>query len=374
MQRIKSSGGAFALTLAMCMASGAASAHAAVARLAPRASGSDVVTFSSVAPTGPAAVVGATYAAIASATSGQQVSFSVDPSTTGSACLVTGATVTFEHAGSCVIDAQVPSDPTASAAQQTITVSPASTSTALVIGTSALTATVSTTAPGSGTATGTVVFSVGGRTIASADLVNGVATVTYTVPANVTEAILASYEGDADYTTSSATVTANGLDIEPTFIARPTIAARMTSAQPKNARGWWHTAVTVHFVCRGAGVTIVGGCPHPLVLRRSGADVTVSRTIRTSQGASATVLLRGIKLDLTKPRVEIVGIRDHALYHGSRPPVTCAATDPVSGIASCKVATTVKRSATIDTIIYTATATSRAGVTQRVSETVFSKP
>ena len=373
MKRIKSSAGVVVLALALWPATGAAAAHAVAPRVTPAVSTSDTVTFTSAAPTAPDNVVGAPYAISASATSGFAVSFSVDPSTTNSSCVVTSATVTFEHAGSCVIDATVPSDPTATPAQQTIAVAPASTSTGLVVGTSALTATVSTSAPGSGTATGTVLFSVGGKTLGTATLVNGVATLAYTVPANVTEAILASYQGAPDYTTSSATVTANGLDIEPTFVAKPTIAARVTSSQPKNARGWWHTKVEVHFSCDGAGSTIIGGCPHTLVLTRSGADLTVIRTIRTVKGSSATVELRGLKIDLTKPKIEIVGVRNRALYHGSRPAVSCAATDPVSGIASCKVVTTVKRTSTLDTITYTAIATNWAGVTQRTTETIYSK-
>ncbi|HEX3615541.1 MAG TPA: Ig-like domain repeat protein [Solirubrobacteraceae bacterium] len=372
MQRLKYSGGVFALALAVWLASGATAAQASVARATPFGSSSDVVSFTSVVPTAPDNVVGATYAAIA-VDSSEAVSFSVDAATTNAACVVTGATVTFEHAGTCVIDASVPTDLSATPAQQTITVAPASTSTSLVIGTSVLTATVSTSAPGSGTATGTVLFSVGGKTLGTATLVNGIATLPYTVPANVTEAILAGYQGAADYTTSSATVTANGLDIEPTFVAKPTIAARVTSAAPKNARGWWHTKVKVHFSCDGAGSTIIGGCPRALVLTRSGADVTVIRTIRTVKGSSATVELRGLKIDLKKPKVEIVGVRDRALYHGSRPPVSCAATDPISGIASCRVVTTVKRTSTLDTITFTAIAKSWAGLTRRTSETIYSK-
>jgi hypothetical protein len=363
MQRLKSSCGVFVLTLAVWLASGAAAAHA---------SAPDAVIFTSSAPSAPNNVVGATYAAIASDYS-YAVTFSVDPATTNTACVVTGATVSFQHAGVCVVDAQAPSDPGAIAATQTITVVPASTSTSLVVGTSVLTATVSTSAPGSGTATGTVLFSVGGKPLGSATVVNGIATLAYSVPVNVTEAILASYQGAADYTTSSATVTANGLDIEPTFVAKPTIAARVTSAAPKNARGWWHTKVEIHFSCDGAGSRIIGGCPHTLVLTHSGDDLDVIKTIRTAEGTSATVELRGLKIDLTKPKVVIVGVRNRAMYHGSRPPVSCAATDPVSGIASCKVVTTVKRTSTLDTITYTAIATNWAGETQRTTATIFSK-
>jgi hypothetical protein len=371
MQRLKSSGGIVVLTLAVWLASGAAAAHAAVSHVTPLETPADTVTFDSAVPTAPNNVVGAPYAVSASATSGLAVGFSLDPTTTNAACVVTSATVTFEHAGTCVIDAEVPSDGAQST--QTIIVAPASTSTALVVGSSVLTATVSASAPGSGIATGTVLFSVGGRSLGTASLVNGIATLPYAVPANVTEAILASYQGAADDTSSSATVTANGLDIEPTFVAKPTIAARVTSAAPQNARGWWHTKIKVHFSCSGAGSKIIGGCPRTLVLTRSGDDLTVIRTIRTVKGRSATVVLRGLKIDLIKPKLEIVGVRNRALYHGSRPPVSCAATDPVSGIASCRVITTVKRTSTLDTFTYTAIATNWAGLTRRTTETVYAK-
>jgi Bacterial Ig-like domain (group 3) len=383
MNRIKSVGGVCLLTLLVWLAAGAASSSATMSRAAPSVAASPLVNFTSTAP---AAVVGAApYTPAASSSSNQPISFAIDPATTNSACMISNGIVSFQHAGSCVIDAEVTAGPDfdadvtadsdfdADLAQQTVTVSPASTATSLVVGASALTATVATTAPGSGTPTGTVQFTVAGRTLGSASLVNGVATLAYTVPPNVTEPILASYQGDADYTTSSATVTANGLDIEPTFVARPTIAARLTSAEPKNKHGWWHTTVKVHFVCNAAGSSVDGGCPRPVVLAQSGADLNVTRTIRTGAGTTATVALRGIKIDLTKPRVEIVGVRNHALYHGSKPPVSCAATDPVSGIASCKVIATVKRSSTMETITYVAAATSWAGVTEHATETIYSE-
>jgi hypothetical protein len=370
MERMKTAGGAVVLTIAIWLAAGSAAADAAVARTSPHVAVSASVSITSSAP---AAVVGGpAYTLTASTTSDKQVSFGADQATTNAACAVTGDVVSFQHAGACVVDAQVAADSSyaAALAQQTITVAPAATTTALVIGPSATTATVAATEPGGGTPAGTVVFSVGGRLLGSAAVSGGVATLAYTVPPNVTEAILASYQGEADHTSSSATVVANGLDIEPTFVAEPTIAARVTSSAPRNDHGWWHTALTVHFICDAAGSEIVGGCPGTEMLSRSGTDLTLTRTIRTVAGGQATVTLRGIKLDTTRPRVELVGIRSRAAYHGSRPPVSCAATDAVSGIRSCEVVTTVKRGAKLETITYTATATSWAGVTQRTVETI----
>jgi hypothetical protein len=366
--------GVLAAELAAWLGVGAMTTSAAASSPINALAAAATVQFTSTAPTD-AVVGGPTYTPTASTSSDLPVGFAVDALTTNSACTLASGRVAVAHAGTCVIDAQVPADQNygAAQAQQAFTVSPASTSTSLVVGTSALTADVTAAVPGSGTPTGAVVFSVEGRVLGSDSLVNGVATLSYTVPPNITETILASYQGVPDYTTSSATLTASGPNIEPTFVAKPTIAARLTSTEPKNKHGWWHTTIDVHFICDAAGSTIVGGCPSSMLLTRSSPDLTVTKTIRTASGYTATVTLRGIKLDMTSPKVEMLGVRNHAFYRGSRPPVTCAASDPISGIRSCKVVATVKRGSAMETITYTATATSWAGVTQRASETVYSK-
>jgi hypothetical protein len=374
MEGMKTAVGVVAAGLAAFLGVGAMPAGAAASSFSPAVATTGTVQFTSTAPTD-AVVGGPAYTPTASTNSDQPVSFAVDALTTNNACTPASGSFSFAHAGTCVIDAQVPADQNYGAAQapQTFTVSPASTSTSLAVGASALTANVTAAPPGGGTPTGTVVFSVEGRVLGSGSLVNGVATLSYTVPPNITETILASYQGVPDYTTSSATLTASGPNIEATFVAKPTIAARVTSTEPKNKHGWWHTTIDVRFICDAAGSTIVGGCPRSVLLTRSSPDLTVTKTIRTASGYTATVTLRGIKLDTTSPKVEIVGVRNHAFYRGSRPPVTCAASDPISGIRSCNVVATVKRGSAMETITYTATATSWAGVTQRASETIYSK-
>jgi hypothetical protein len=363
MQRLRAVGPVAVAAAALCLGTRTAAADAATPHVA------DTVTaITSLAPTD-AVVDGPTYAPTATTESGQPATFSVDPTTSNSACAVTDGVVSFQHAGSCVIDAA--DTATSTTASQTVTVAPAGTNTELVVGTTSLTATITAAAPGGGTPSGSVVFSVGGRVLGSSTVTNGTATLPYSVPPNVTEAILASFQG-SDYTTSSATVTVNGPDIEPTFVAKPTIAAVLTSHAPKNARGWFRTKVTVHFICNAAGSQVLGGCPQSVLLDRSGTDLSLSRTIHTINGNEATVTLRGIKIDLTKPSVEIVGAHNHALAHGGRSPVSCSAHDNVSGIRSCRVVTTVKRSSTKQTITYTATATSWAGATQRTVETIYS--
>lgn len=250
----------------------------------------------------------------------------------------------------------------------------ADTATSLAMSSGSLSATVAALSPGSGTPSGTVVFTVAGSVIGSANLTDGVATLTYVVPANTTEAIVATYQGDDDYAGSSGTATVSGARILPAVVVKPTITATLASAKPKNSHGWWHTAVTVHFSCASAGSAIVGGCPSAVSLNRSSANERVSRTITTAAGASATITLSGIKIDLTKPHVKLVGIRSHALYRGLIPPVGCVASDPVSGIASCRISTRVKHHGTSEMITYRATAISWAGVRTVASETVHARP
>ncbi|MDT5079032.1 MAG: hypothetical protein QOJ80_3669, partial [Mycobacterium sp.] len=67
------------------------------------------INFSSTAPD--AATVGGSYVVAASGgASGNDVTFSIDPASTNSACSTNGATVSFDHAGTCVIDADQAGD------------------------------------------------------------------------------------------------------------------------------------------------------------------------------------------------------------------------------------------------------------------------
>ena len=181
------------------------------------------ITFGSAAPSGPA--FGDTYAVGASASSGLPVVFSVDATTdnygtAGVACTVSGATVTFTHAGSCVIDADQPGDANYTAAptvQQTVAVAQTG---------QQLTFTAPTPVAGSTTVSGTVgggavVSAAGGGSGAPVSLsvdaassavctlsgaVSG-STVTYIGAGTCT--IDAAQAGDADYAAGSASLDIN---------------------------------------------------------------------------------------------------------------------------------------------------------------------
>lgn len=333
------------------------------------ASGRSVaVSFTSTAPSD-AVVGGPSYSPTASATGGLAISYSIDAATTASACSLSGDQVAFVHAGACVIDAQAVSDGAVLVAQQTFAVAAAGTATDLTVEPGSLVAVVKALAPASGTPTGTVAYSVAGQTIGTADLNGGTARLAYSIPSGTTETITATYEGADDYTESSGFDTASGTAavVTPQLSSTPTITAALSSSKRRSASGWWRTPVKVTFTCDAHGSTIQGGCPRPVILHSSGDDESVARTITTAGGASARTAVAGIKIDLTKPKVKIAGVHARELYHGLIPPVSCAASDRFSGVASCTVRYHIRRTGAFETISYTATATSRAGAVARAT-------
>lgn len=181
---------------------------------------SQTVTFTSAAPSGLVTADTGTYSPTATASSGETVAYQVDPTTTNSACSVDQSTgvVSFQHAGSCVIDAVAAgADYSTATAQQTIAVAQATTSTKLAGTPNGLTATVAAVSPSGGSPAGTVSFTVGGQTVGTATLSNGTAALAYPLPAG-DDQVTAVYAGDDDYATSqgSATVAVTATATTPT--------------------------------------------------------------------------------------------------------------------------------------------------------------
>ena len=106
-----------------------------------------------------------------------------------------------------------------------------------------ITASIAPVAPGSGTPTGTVTFSVDGISVGTATLAAGVATLSYALPTSKADEVAVQYQGDANFLASSASTTRHN----------PTITAKVTSAYPKSKSGWYRSAVTVRFTCTPNG-------------------------------------------------------------------------------------------------------------------------
>jgi hypothetical protein len=231
-------------------------------------------------------------------------------------------------------------------------VNQAATSTAVTVNSGSVTATVSPVAPGAGTPTKSVAFTVGGHNVGSATLSAGVATLAYSVPPGMTQHVGAAYAGDVNFTASSAS----------TSRSDPSITASLTSAHAKTRYGWYRSAVTVTFTCTTHGAPLTGACPAPVHLTHSGAAQSVSRTITATDGGTRTVVVR-VNIDLVAPSVRVTGVKNGATYDGKAPAAQCVGKDTLSGLASCKITKSVSGTTTR----YKATATDRAGNTRSVS-------
>jgi hypothetical protein len=282
--------------------------------------------------------------------------FSADADTTNSACTVTDTgAVSFQHAGSCVVDAEQEGNTDYSAAttaQQAIPVGAAATATTIAVTSHEITATTTATNPAAGTPTGTVSFSVDGTTVGTAPLNAGVAELPYTVPAGSTRDVAAVYGGSADFTGSSVS----------TNRTNPTIRAKVSSTRPKTRSGWYSRPVTVTFTCTDNAAQLASRCPAPVTLKHNGAGQSVTRTVTAMNGGAATVTVTNINIDRTKPSVHVSGVRKGGTYRGTAPHLNCVAKDNLSGVSSCTIRTTASLTGKTK---YIATATNGAGLSAK---------
>jgi len=282
------------------------------------------VAFTTTAPAAP--VVGETYVPAASGgPSANPITLSIDPAAAGH-CAMAGGTVTFTHPGLCQVDADLPGDSqyAEATATQTTTVTKAATSETVAVHQSSVTAAVQVTAPGVGTPTGSVAFSVNGNPFGTAPLVSGVATLKQAVPPGAAAQVSAVYSGDADFLPSSASTARH----EPTIV--PTVSSRA----PATSYGWYRHTVHVSFACTANGAPLVGPCPGPLVLAHDGAGQSAAATVIASDGGAATATVAGINIDRHPPKVRIAGARRGATYD-TAPRLRCVAHDDLSGVATC---------------------------------------
>ncbi|MGH2835266.1 MAG: virginiamycin B lyase family protein, partial [Solirubrobacteraceae bacterium] len=173
--------------------------------------------------------------------------------------------------------------------------------------------------------------------------------------------------------TTSAPPTAPSPPIVPASstqpdITEPTIRAQVSSSTAID-HGWYRSAVHVTFSCVAGSAPIIGGCPHAVVLARSGKNQTVVRTIGAGDGGSATVRVSGIDIDRVAPTLQVTGARSGHAYSGRRR-LRCLAHDGLSGVASCQLSQRTKKlrgGSGIRVVRYVATATDRAGNSRRTS-------
>ncbi len=161
--------------------------------------------------------------------------------------------------------------------------------------------------------------------------------------------------------TAPATTGTTTTSTTPTTPTKPSISAAVSSAHARTSYGWYGAPVTVTFTCDANGATLTAACPAAVTLG-TGAAQTVSRTITTTAGASASTTVSGINVDTTKPELSVKGVKSGHVYFGKAPKLRCVAQDAISGVASCTIKLHVKHaSAGTKLTQYTALATSKAG-------------
>ncbi|GAA4372683.1 Ig-like domain repeat protein [Nocardioides caricicola] len=290
------------------------------------------LAFTSTPPSQP--VVGATYTVTATAAGGGPVTFQGTPGV----CSVTGATVTFLHTGSCVVQAQSTGGGGygAATATQTVVVQRAATALGVVVERDVIIATVSVVAPGGGTPTGQVVFSDHGVEIGTGELVvdgagDVVATLTGALATGESHSVTATYAGSDDHLGSSSPAVSR---------ADPAITAELTSRKPVSKAGWYRTPVTISFTCQIGTAPLVGGCLDPITLNKNRrGNSPLSFGIVAEDGGAAEVDVT-VRIDKRKPAVKVRGIK-RAIRTDEPGKLRCVARDKLSGVDTCTIRTRV---------------------------------
>jgi len=195
--------------------------------------------------------------------------------------------------------------------------------------------------------TGLVQFNLNGHDLGYAPLTDGVAVLESDTTIARGAVASAVYLGDADHLPSTGS----------TARQDPVVTATVHGAGGAGpVAGWYRSPVTVTFACTAGSSPVT--CPAPVVLDHEGAGQTVSRTVVADDGGTAVVTAGPVDLDLSAPAAKVVGVVDGKVYNGPPPAASCAASDALSGLVSCTVATT---GGFPGTFASTATAVDRAG-------------
>jgi hypothetical protein len=191
--------------------------------------------------------------------------------------------------------------------------------------------------------------------------VNGIAAAAGTYPGTDGSTITVTAAAQPGYALSGTTSWTHIFTVTPDCagVTSPSIHAHLSSAHPKSAAGWYRSAVRLTFSCTVGSAPLVVGCPVPVILKKSTAGQTVTRTIHASDGGVATVTVSHIKIDRVVPTVHVTGVTGGHTYSWPGPKkIGCKAHDHLSGLAAhCKVSEAIRG----HKVKVTATAVDRAG-------------
>lgn len=218
-------------------------------------------------------------------------------------------------AGSHSVDATFLVFSDSGTAHADLIVTPAGSDIAVNVEPTQLVADATAKAPGSGTPGGTVQFAVGGASVGSAPLVDGLAKLPYTLAPGDERPVTVSYPGSSEF----------GPSTDATSRRDPLLRTTTYSLSRQSRSGWYAGPVTVSFTCIEQGAALVNACPEDVKLKRSAQDQSVTGTILAADGGGATATVSGIDIDSVKPVIV------RATRSG------CTAKDALSGVRKCVV-------------------------------------
>lgn len=97
--------------------------------------------------------------------------------------------------------------------------------------------------------------------------------------------------------------------------------------------GWWISGVTVNWFWTDNGTIVPSECESSTSTKASGDPVTLTATCTDLAGNVGTASM-ALKIDNTRPRVTVTGVRKAAQYlRGHVPKAGCRTTDAVSGVS-----------------------------------------
>lgn len=141
--------------------------------------------------------------------------------------------------------------------------------------------------------------------------------------------------------------TSSGIHADGCFSASitPPAARPAVTAGKAGTHGWYISPVTVTWNWSDNDTLVTGNCPAASTATVGGKAVKVAASCTNLAGMTTHAAVT-LKIDLTRPKVTVTGVRNHATYHKGKVPVSgCRTTETISGVAIAakkKVTTTGK--------------------------------
>jgi uncharacterized protein YjbI with pentapeptide repeats len=126
-------------------------------------------------------------------------------------------------------------------------------------------------------------------------------------------------------------------------LTAPPAARPAVTAGKAGAHGWYVSPVTVTWNWSDNDTIVTSKCPAASAATVSGKAITVAASCTNLAGMTTHAAV-ALKIDLTRPKVTVTGVRNHQTYHKGKVPIAgCRTTETISGVstpAKLKITTT----------------------------------